>query len=215
MALGDLGSSMDHKIIRAQTVAILEKLGVSLPQHLPFLEARTIRNKEEIVSRLLAMTALAAVSYGFEKSKAIKWIDNENLRSVLTKTEQNFLFDSVGDPLAFRVRIEGMWALAWALEIVPKLDFTKECAPDFVTELPNLRVDQPGERIRTRALLRSSDSILLALDLAFGLHWYLREAQVNSRLLNQNFKLHVIEERRRALEWITGRGEWDSISLDT
>src|SRR6516225_882244 len=124
MGLADLESFMDVNAIRSVSKEIAKSAGLALPDHLPLLEASLeLRSQNDAISRLLCLTAVGAASYGFDRGKALAWLRQEKLEGLLAKDEIAFIRGGEGFPQAFQVQIEGMWALAWALTLVPNLDF--------------------------------------------------------------------------------------------
>jgi hypothetical protein len=174
-----------------------------------------LRNQDEVLNRLLCLTAVAAASYGFDRAKSLAWLSQENLKASLTEAELRFLERCEGQPQLFQVQVEGMWALAWALSLVPQLDFWKDCDSRFVGQLPNLKVSQSSDELRRKAELRPADEVVAACDLAYCLHWAIRQAEIERRQPPAGLKPYIIVERRRALEWLLSDESWDSVSLDT
>lgn len=185
-------------------------------ESLPVLEAELQpRSPEEVVSRLLAMNAVAATAYGFDRAKAIAWLDREALSNSLSEHERRFLFESVGQPDRFKVHVEGMWALAWATGFVRELDFARLCDNDFVALFPDLRHSSSSAAFRGRARLRARAEVVAACDLAYCLHWAVRQSELSGTRLPRHLIPYVVIERRRALEWLLGTEPWDEVSLDT
>jgi hypothetical protein len=192
------------------------KAGLSIPPHLPFLEEGLhLRSQDDAVSRLLCLTAIGAASYGFDKARSLAWLRQEKLEAVLTKAELAFLQRGEGLPQFFQVQIEGMWALAWALNFVAVLDFWQDCDSRFVTMLPNLKANQGGVEWRLKARYREPREVIAACDLAYCLHWTVRQAEIEKKPIPAHLKPYVVVERRRALEWLLSNDPWDRISLDT
>jgi hypothetical protein len=174
-----------------------------------------VRATKAIVERLLCLLAVAASAYGLDRDKARAWLEQENLWSRLTESEDHFIRDGKGDASRFIVQIEGMWALAWSLGLVGKLDFSEECDSKFVTMLPNLKIGERSDELRSRVKFRAVDDILAACDLSFCLHWAIRQAQLTGTKLPSKVQPYVIEERRRALEWLVNDDQWSDGPLDT
>jgi hypothetical protein len=214
--LADLETFMDTNAIRSVSKEIVKNAGLALPDHLPLLETSLeLRSQNDAINRLLCLTAIGAASYGFDKGKALGWLRQEKLEGSLAKDEIAFLRDGVGSPQAFQVQIEGMWALAWALTFVPTFDFWHDCDSRFVTLLPNLKINQCSDEWRRKALYRETEEIAGECDLAYCLHWAVRQAEIAGKPTPGRLKSYVVIERRRALEWLLGNDAWDAISLDT
>lgn len=205
---------MDLGGIRDESLAQAERLGVWVLPGLPVLdEVMEMRGSEEAASRLLAMGPVAASSYGFDRARAIAWLKQEGLFGFLTDRENRFLIDGVGDPEPFREQVEGMWALAWALGIVSELEFDKQCDDNFVEVFPTS--DQSSAGFRAKVKPRPLEEVIAALDLAYCLHWAVRDAMIRGKPIPGNLDPVVVIERRRALEWLVSKDEWDEVTLDT
>lgn len=207
---------MDLKRIREESIRTARELGVDVWPTLPLLDAGLeMRSADETVSRILAMNALAATAYGFDKVRAIDWLKHEVLTDSLTQQERRFLFEDVGQPNRFQVQVEGMWALAWAMRIVNEMNFGKECDNRFAATLPNLKVNQSSEEFRNTASPRPLEQVVAACDLAYCLHWAVRQSELSGKRPPGNLKPYLVVERRRALEWLLTKESWDEVPLDT
>jgi hypothetical protein len=207
---------MDLKRIRDESIRTARQLGVDVSATLPLLDAGLeMRNADETLSRILVMNAVAATAYGFDKVKAIAWLRQEALTDSLTEQERRFVFEGVGQPDRLRAQVEGMWALAWALQIVGEMNFGKDCDRSFAAMLPNLKANQSSGDFRKRANPRSPDQVIAACDLAYCLHWAIRQSELSGKRPPGNLKPYVIAERRRALEWLLSKESWDEVLLDT
>jgi hypothetical protein len=202
--------------IREKSLQLASKVGLAILPTLPLLDGKLrSRSSEEALQRLLCLTATAAVSYGFDRAKAYDWLRQEHLNNLLTEAECRFIERAEGNPQFFQVQVEGMWALAWALGIVSQLDFWKDCDSKFVTVLPNLKASEDSAELRSKAHMRPLDDLLSACDLAYCLHWAVRQAELDGKQLPSRLKGYVVVERRRALEWLLSNEPWDAVSLDT
>ena len=161
------------------------------------------------------MYAVAAVAFGFERAKAVAWLHKESLAGSLTEPEARFVFDSAGPPGRFRLQFEAMWALAWALGVAPELDFAEDCDARFVSMLPNLKECESSGRFRHNITPRLLEPIVAACDLAYCLHWAIRESELAGAPPPGKLKHYLVVERRRALEWLLSAESWDEVSLDT
>ena len=207
---------MHLKLIRAETIEAAKRLGVDVLATLPLLDAGLeMRSANETISRILAMNAVAATAHGFDKTKAVAWLNQEALTDSLSEQEKRFIFDGAGNPDRFKVQVEGMWALAWAIGIANELNFAKDCDNRFVMMLPSLKQSQSSAVFREKANLRSLEQIVAACDLAYCLHWAVRQSELSSKRLPGNLKPYVVIERRHALEWLLSKEAWDEVSLDT
>ena len=202
--------------LRERSLKLALRAGLTIPPTLPLLDPNlSVRRQVDAENRLLCLTAIAAASYGFDKSKALAWLQQEHLDTLLTDTEREFVEQGKGNPQIFQVQVEGMWALAWALSLVPQLDFWKDSDNNFVTVLPNLKSGEGCEGLRRRARIRSVDDLISACDLAYCLHWANRQSELDGMQAPAGLMPYIVVERRRALEWLLSEDPWDAISLDT
>lgn len=143
------------------------------------------------------------------------WLNQEALTDSLSEQEKRFVFEGAGEFDRFKVQVEGMWALAWAMGIVNELNFDKDCNNRFVTMLPNLKQSQSSADFRKKANPRPLEQVVTGCDLAYCLHWAIRQSELAGKRPPGNLKLYVVVERRRALEWFLSKEVWDEVSLDT
>ncbi len=66
-----------------------------------------------------------------------------------------------------------------------------------------------------KARLRSDDQIVSAADLAYCLHWAIRQSELEGKRPPGKVPPYVVVERRRALEWLLSDEDWDDVPLDT
>ena len=207
---------MDVKLIREKSAKVVKALGVIVPSNLPLSDiGRGLRPVAEIGNRLLVMHAVVASAYGFERNAAEEWLNQERLSNFLSEAERAYLVGGLGAPEQFQVRVEAIWALVWILGFVPRLDFTKRCDGRLVTMLPNLKNKESSSLFLGKARLRSLEEVLELRDIAYCLHWGIREFGLRSKKVPVHVEEYVIAERRRSLEWALCEDEWESISLDT
>jgi len=161
------------------------------------------------------MISVAGAACGFDRTKALAWLEQEWASSGLGRRERAFLLHGSGNPVQFVAAIEGLWTLAWSMGITPVLDFSRECDDSLIEQLPDLRKAESTSGFRARMVPLPCETIVAALDLAFCLHWAVRDAMLAGKPSPGRVKPQVVVERRRALEWLLGRAEWDEVSLDT
>lgn len=202
--------------MRQKSLQLAVEYGYPINESLPLLDIPDhIKSTDEIIRRLLSLHVVAACAYGFDRNNAREWIKQENIYECLTDSEKNFIEKGGGDANQFKVQVEGMWALAWGLNLIPNLDFTKHCDNKFVMLLPNLKILENSYALRSRAKFRSSEEILKNCDLAYCLHWGIRQSELYHGKCPGNVQPYVVIERRRALEWLINPDDWVDILLDT
>jgi hypothetical protein len=207
---------MDLKRVRDESIQSAKRLGVDVSPTLPLLDAGLeMRSIDETVSRILAMNAVAATAYGFDKAKAIAWLSQEALTDSLSELEKRFVFEGAGQADRFKVQVEGMWAMAWTTGIVSEMNFGKDCDYRFAAMLPNLKASQSSRDFRKKANPRPLEQVVAACDLAYCLHWAIRQSEISGKRPLGNLNPCVVIERRRALEWLLSKEAWDEGPLDT
>ena len=209
-------SAVDLKIIRSESLQKAEKLGYRANSSLPLLgESVSLRSLEEVVDRSLAFFAVVACSYGFDRQSALRWMGQENVSSYLAESEREYLHSGEGDVSFYQSQVEGLNAFAWALGFVKAIPFDSVCDNTLIKLFPDIKNNGSSEGYRAKAKLRSVKKIISACDLAYCIHWAIREAELNNEMLLGDVSGHVIIERRRSLEWMLSTDDWDDISLDT
>jgi len=81
--------------------------------------------------------------------------------------------------------------------------------------LPDIKNAAPSRAFQAGLKLRSAADLLQAADLAYCLHWAIRDAELNGNVAPGRVPPEVVVERRRALEWMMGDEYWDDVNLDT
>lgn len=206
---------METREFRSKSVARLAKAGIVVSTGLPLIDNFSVRPLPEILDRIICLNAVAAAAHGFPKESALAWLSKEGTLENLTSEECLFLTSNGEGTDEFKVQVEGIWALAWILGMVSDFDFWRECDPRFVTILPDLRTAENSAIFRARAHLRSEAEIGIEVDLAYCLHWIVRNAGVNGKHVPAGIIPYIVRERRRALEWAIGGEAWDRVPLDT
>lgn len=206
----------DLRTIRDRSISAAEDLGYETHPSMPLLdEDFRLRPAQEIVDRTLALHAVVACAFKFDPGKARDWLGRESLAASLSPAERAFVAEGEGLAPEFQVQVEGLWALSWALQFVPALDFSKACDDGLVRLLPNLKAGESSTRFRQQASLRPLEDIVSACDLAYCLHWAVNQAYLDDAPAPGKVPAHVVVERRRALEWLLSSDEWDDVSLAT
>ena len=209
---------MDPKEIREASRERAQALGYPFNPTLPVLDPAVVtRSSNQVLDRILTLNACAAYAYGFPGQEALSWLDQENLSSCLTKPEADFLAGKGNaNRITFKWRPEAIWALMWAAGYVDDLDFGQSCSDELVKMLPDLKIQASSETFRQNCNLRSAEAVVPMVDLAYCLHWAVREERLRG-LGNKPGRVQsqVIVERRLSLEWLICEESWEEISLDT
>ncbi|MBX3443950.1 MAG: DUF4272 domain-containing protein [Planctomyces sp.] len=207
---------IDPVAIRFESLTFAKALGFPVNPALPLLDASpVVRTSDDVVDRLLAMECAAACASGIDHPTAVAWLDRERKTDLSTSAERQYLNSRIGQSLPFLLQVEAMWALAWSIQCVPGLDFAKPCDADFVLRLPDLKGGRSSQPFRGRGEMRPASQVVSACDLAYCLHWGIRDSQYRGEKSPGAVDPYVIVERRRALEWLLTDEPWEDISLDT
>lgn len=144
-------------------------------------------------------------------------LEANDLWSGSSRSEQALLKGEANQAVrgALQLRVEALYAFAWALSLIDELDFAAPCPDIVVARYPDLRRDEDASSFRERARLRTADEILEAADLAYCLHWALRQAELDCDPRPGRVDAYVVTERRLALDWILSEEEWHALTLDT
>jgi hypothetical protein len=206
---------MDLSAIRAASLVEAAKSGIFPPPHFPLLDPPHLKNSDQAVDRLLCLNATAAVSYGLPRETAKSWLEQEELWSKLEDEERQFLADAVGNKALFQWQPEGIFVLAWSVGMFEKIDLWEPCPNDLVFRLPDLKSSAPTAGFRSSLTLRSAAEIVSLADLAFCIHWGVRDARLKGRRAPGDVEELQIMERRRALDWLIEGENWYSMRFDT
>ena len=204
--------------IRQRSLSIADSLGYRINENLPLLEERVTiaQSVQDIVHRMLAIYIVAAVAYGFDRKKALGWLTQNVSTRALTMKECRFLKEGEGAPDGFKYQIEGLWAFFWSCSLVEDCEFSfaRRCPEDFALRLPDLNSGQKASEVFRSSKIRDIDEIVSMADLAYCVHWSVRDAELQGSR-STPLPYYVVVERRRAFEWLLGGYDWENISLDT
>jgi hypothetical protein len=167
------------------------------------------------------MHAVLQLAFGAPKAVIGRWLRENGLLSALSNREQGILASPDAE-LDSQTKtdlywyIEAVWALVWVGSLIPELEVTKCVGGNLASLLPDLRTGASASGFRSRFALRSLPEVFRALDLYYRAHWYARDGQLHGYPTTP-FDLHIIIERRKALEWVCDASinDWDETPDDT
>lgn len=203
---------------RELSLAEAKSLGYPINPNLPMLDnVEQCRSTLDITDRLLCLYAVVASSYGFPKERALLWLQREGVVGALSRKEHEYLFrkNEENQDMIIQWQVEALWALAWCIGCHQNLDFGDSCSDSFIQILPDIAKDTPTKEFRRGLRLRKVSEIVQKTDLAYCLHWAIREAELKGLKTPGKVPSNVVVERRRALEWVIGQDGWDELQLDT
>jgi hypothetical protein len=207
---------MNLQQIRCDTIGVMRERGWPTHPNLPLLdEVHETRTAAEVAARAVALNASVAAGYGFPKESAKRWLREQNHFDSLTQYELNFLRTPAQfDPL-LQIQPNGLLMLAWALGKLDRVDLLGECPNDLVNHYPDLAANESVNDWLASNDLRSTDELLRCADILYMAHAVSLDEYLNKRKSPRIKMCLNLRERRRAVEWILGWGEWDEIALDT
>lgn len=176
------------------------------------------RNKDEVVSRALALTSVAEKGATRDHHLALQMLKHFDIAASLTPKERAFLNEpkpAERDCIQFSWRYEGFGILLWALSFLPRFD--KPTVPFQAPELGRILINLGPKEFRRKASLRSMVQILDEADLIYRYHWAVTDARINGRPSPGQLNRSVVYERHYTLNWLIRymNQEWDDISTDT
>ncbi|MDN3516372.1 DUF4272 domain-containing protein [Aquisalimonas lutea] len=194
-----------------------QRLGYRTNPNLPLLDPiQSIRPKEELLDRILALYTCVSSAFDFPKETALSWLRQEGLYEELSPFEREYLkSNDESERATFAWQVEALWALTWVSGHHDSLDFSDSCADDFVYIFPRIRPEDTTRKFRNVASPRRIEDVVEMLDLSYCLDWAVMDARLRGAPEPGEVPGLVVQERRRALEWVAGEDPWDEITLDT
>lgn len=211
---------------RKKSIVMMKKKNIAYNEHLPLLQSSdqiTLKSGAEVKKRAMASFLSIQLACSIHNGEDY----NESLAFVLELAKKWNLCDddflpkekklltnqfTLQDVIDIAWAYESYWVLLWAL--------------DLITDKEVMKVEEICNCERAMAIagvidgldlkLRNTDKILDMLDLFYCYHWACVEKRINPDTKIGDINTEVVEERRRALEWlIVDEKDWYTISLDT
>lgn len=178
----------------------------------------TIRSKDEIVDRALALCYIGLKSEGLEQKYLDKLDKDFHIYYKLTSQEKAYAFSlqpTGQQKIDANWRYESMHVMLWALGFINTLNY-----PDTLCNVANdvkIIHDLTESQFRQKAKLRSKKEILDQADLILRIDWACTNAQVNNKPIPGNLDKGVVFERHYSLNWLINymNQDWDNIKTDT
>jgi hypothetical protein len=213
--------SEDQLRRKAKSIAYLKHCQIPVFEHLPCIESEeetTLRTKEEIVERAIALCYIGIRSED-PKNEALKAYEEKyNVLNLLTPDELAFVNAEI--PTDQQIadanwRYESLHVLLWSLGLIGKLGFPGGICN--LQEVVAIILENSKEELLEKSTLRSKDHILGQADLIYRIHWAVRNAIVNGVEPPKDVNRSVMYERHYALNWLINYmdEDWDHISTDT
>jgi hypothetical protein len=178
----------------------------------------TLRTKDEIVDRAIALCYLELKSEKADKKTMAEFEKKYNVISKLTAIEKKFAISE--NPTEQQMidanwRAEGYHVLLWALGYIDSLKYPDEVCNvgDDVKHL----FSRTEKEFRDKAKVRSKPEILDQADLILRLDWACVNSRVNNQSVPGGLNKSVVYERHYALNWLIKYmdQDWDEVSTDT
>lgn len=183
----------------------------------------TVRTKDEVVDRAIALCYLELKSEGADKKMLADFDKKYNVMAKLTADEKAFALSE--NPTTQQMtdanwRAESFHVMLWALGYIDNLKYPNEICvvADDVKHL----VSKTEKEFRDQAKLRTKAEILDQADLALRLHWACVNEQLKpvarpSTADRLDLDKSVVYERHYSLNWLMHYQDqgWDDITTDT
>ena len=218
---------MNAEALRKKNTDAIRNIGLSPSLSLPRINeaAKLTRSAPEVSNRVLCMFIVGACAYGMDRRLGVDWLLREGADSALEAKETEFLDSHATDLLRMdprrlaemRFAIEGIWALMWSASMVDDIDPRRNCSSSFHLMFPNPKKGDSSKKLCSRFIMRRQEEIIESLDLYYLLHSSARELclRESESEIDLPIPMYAIENRRRAIEWLTSDELYWDISLDT
>lgn len=178
----------------------------------------TIKSKEDIIDRLIALTIVSAKAMEAPSAKIEQFIERYNANELFTPKEREFMLSRVPshhEMIQYSWSPECVWVFLWSLNLIPTLDVPANlCNVEFVfqTVLRNSKQD-----LIDKSTVKPISEILDERDFIYRAHWAVREAQLKNLKIPSTLNADVVYERHYTLNWLVNfmEEEWDDVSINT
>jgi Domain of unknown function (DUF4272) len=155
----------DHEAVRAASRAALAEHGLTVPDHLPWLDRVPPRPREDVIARTLALYSVMAIVEGAPFDVVHESIVARGLDRHLSETEHRYLGARLrGEEPSERDQVELSWrgecmvALGWALELFDELPLEGHIADDSARAFGTRSGRAPARTRRCGCARRTSSS---------------------------------------------------------
>ncbi len=202
---------------KRQSHDFLSQFQLPINEALPLLESPAELSPQssiDVARRASILTHIIGIGFGQPGSKLKQPLIDFALLQFASQSERNLLdAPTYTDQQKVNATwlVECMQAIGWCFNFVD-LDPFAGCDDNLASHFPPPFTD-PADFIET-ASLRSFSEIYQQADLHYRLHWAARDCRLKQ--LPCRIKEGVIQERRKALDWVIGVDvNWDEIPMDT
>ena len=223
----------DPMRVRATSVETLRRFDLPTPPpKFPLVwepgDGVDLRPPSELEGRAAILNVVYARCYGMPSEAAMAWLLDAHLLDHLTKPEWRFLASDedaeLGQHASFTLHLEAIYALAWLMGLVPRLDPREPAPGGLMEKMPHLPTKEGFSDWRSRAnpTLVSAGEAAAELDLVYCLDWAYLELERRQTPMPGLLHSKLIAQRRWALEWaVIFRGPyqepprgWEEVNLD-
>lgn len=211
---------MNPELVRAKSAQVLRTWGVPFLDYLPLLDPiPELREPEQVVHRLLCEYARTGLAHDASGDSLFALLEQSGATAELGAGEEDLFFAELSEAQINELSwsTECTATLAWAGQLLDGDLLAPEKVTAWARFFPHIEVE-PAE-LMERFTLRRIQEIAQQLDIYYLAHAALRHPEAWSwwrRTKPSKYNIIVVEERRRALEWLVDpTTPWDDISLDT
>jgi hypothetical protein len=192
-----------------------------------------LRSPKEVARRAMVLNAVTCLADGGKRKHSLDIIEDLDLWQYVSEEEEEFLRAKKTDEDAARKllwRLEGLWALVWALGGVELEWPSGFCNVPLLAK--KLKKYESNPKFISTTELRPKTEILDTLQLTLLQHWAVRDAFVHEREIpadldwsgdadmvptTDSVAAGVVAERHHALNWLTCFGDagWDDTDTPT
>ncbi|MCW3085827.1 MAG: hypothetical protein JWP12_3193 [Bacteroidetes bacterium] len=180
--------------------------------------AITIRTRDEIVDRALALCYMGLKSEGLEQEHLDKLDKDFNISAKFSAKEKEYADakkPSEQQTADANWRYESLHVMLWALGYIDSLSYPGEMCN--VANDVKIIHSLTEKQFREKAKLRSEKEILDQADLVYRLDWACVDARVKKKQAPGKLNSEVVYERHYSLNWLIKYmdQDWDDVSTDT
>lgn len=220
--------NMTPELRKEASELILHKRGIRINVQLHVIEADeevTLRNKDEVCSRLIALWAVSTAAQKNETSSVFNLLKENDLLSCLSSQELAFLSNSSPsseEQQRFLSRHHSFIFLAWCAGLVPNIHLLpKPIHVDAsLIHFPQLHHNSTFEKsaLSNSIQLRRKDSVMDWSDLLYRLHWAVRHATLTNKPSPGMINGDLVREWHQTVNWLChydDEDNWDLVSTET
>jgi hypothetical protein len=217
----NITATADQSERRAKSEAYCKYHQIPVYSHALFVDPEnevTIRTKDAVVDRALALCYIGLKSEGLEQTYLNKIDKDLGISSKLSPNEKAYATatqPTEQQKIDANWRYEGLHVMLWALGFIDTLSYPDQLCN--VADDVKIIHELGGKQFREKAKLRSKKEILDQADLILRLNWACVDARVKNKTAPGGLDKGVVLERHHALNWLISflQQEWDDVRTDT